>query len=71
MVIPGPVEKQPQSYMEPCYTQDHEEATADPSSLRSVGMTALRIEEFIGTRDIFRADPYSTTLRAGSRLRSG
>ena len=47
---------QPPSCMEPYSTQDHEKATADPSSLRSVGMTVPRVGEYIGARGIFRAD---------------
>ena len=54
---------QPPSCMEPYSTQDHEKATADPSSLRSVGMTVPRVGEYIGARGIFRAD--LSTPKAG------
>jgi hypothetical protein len=37
------IERQPQSRMVLCATQEHKNATADPSSLRSVGMTTVRV----------------------------
>jgi len=59
-------EVQPQSYMEPYSTQDHEKATAVPSSLRSVGMTVPRVGEYIGARGIFRADLSTPSAAADS-----
>ena len=66
----GELKEQPQSYMEPCFTHDHEKDNCRSFVALLLWMTALRMEEFVGTRAILRADP-STSLRMTSVFLNG